>query len=276
MEDLSEKEQIEVIRSWWQENGRYVISGIVIGVGLLFGWNYWKDRQHGTDLGASALYESLLSEVGDTDVAAAEALATRLYGEFGSTIYALHGRLAMARLYMDVGRDQDAAEVLRQVIAARREPETALVARLRLAKILLYQDKTEEVVSLLEGHADTAFAARYHEAIGDAYAARGRIEEAAAAYTAALADDPNTPTVDRTLIQMKLYDLPKVPAGEAMKADTIEGEGVTGDDAVPATLPGEPAAGPDEEPGDDPSAGPGQLPQAEEPPRGDATEGDSE
>lgn len=237
MEDLSEKEQIEVIRSWWRENGRYVISGIVIGAGLLFGWSYWNAQQREARTEASSAYESLLAEVADNDVSAAEAAAGRLYDEFDSTVYALQARLAMSRLYMDVGRDENAAGELRQLLASKRAPEMALVARLRLARILLYQDKPDEVVPLLEGYRDTAFAARYSEALGDAYLAQGRIEDASEAYTAALADDPNTPTVDRTLIQMKLYDLPEVSASAAMEADSIEGDGVAGADAVPESLP---------------------------------------
>lgn len=271
MEDLSEKEQIEAMRSWWSENGRYVISGIVIGAGLLFGWNYWNDQQREARLGASALYESLLAEVADSDVGAAEEAATRLYDEFDATVYALQGRLAMSRLYMDVGRDEDAAESLRQLLAAESDPEMALVARLRLAKILLYQDKPDEVVSLLEGYQDTAFAARYNEALGDAYVAQGRVADAADAYTAALADNPNTPTVDRTLIQMKLYDLPEVPPSDAMEADAIEGEGVAGDDAVPESLPvGEPPVQPV------PAQEPAQEPAGDAEPAGSATDEDTE
>jgi predicted negative regulator of RcsB-dependent stress response len=237
VEDLSEKEQIEVIRGWWRENGRYVVSGIVIGAGLLFGWNYWNNQQREAGLQASGVYESLLVDVADSDVSAAEVAAARLYDEFDSTIYAAQARLAMSRLYMDVGRDEDAAGQLRELLATKREPEMQMVARLRLAKILLYQDKPEEVVTLLEGYRDTAFAARYNEALGDAYLATGRIGDAAEAYTAALADNPNTPTVDRTLIQMKLYDLPEVPPSAAMEADTMPGDGVAGDDAAPAYLP---------------------------------------
>jgi predicted negative regulator of RcsB-dependent stress response len=78
VEDLSEKEQIEVIRGWWRENGRYVVSGIVIGAGLLFGWNYWNNQQREAGLQASGVYESLLVDVADSDVSAAEVAAARL------------------------------------------------------------------------------------------------------------------------------------------------------------------------------------------------------
>ena len=39
MEELSEKEQLDAMRSWWQENGRYVIGGVMLGVAMLVGWN---------------------------------------------------------------------------------------------------------------------------------------------------------------------------------------------------------------------------------------------
>lgn len=229
MDDLlSEKEQIEAIRSWWGENGRFVVSGIVIGVGLLVGWNYWNDRQREAQFGASAVYESLLGEVADADVSAAEEIANQLYEDYEATIYAMQARLAMARMYMDVGRDEDAAEQLRRLLDSKMDPELALVGRLRLAKVLLYQGKPEEVLSLLQDYRDTSFAARYSETLGDAYVALGRIDDAAAAYSAALADNPDTPTVDRALVQMKIYDLPASPAGKALDADAPAGKAASG------------------------------------------------
>lgn len=222
MDDLSEKEQIEAIRSWWQVNGRYIISGIVLGIGLLVGWNYWNAQQRQSQFEASALFETLLVSVANNAVASAESTAARLYDEYGETHYALQSHLSMARLYMDAGRDENAAEELRALLTKQNDEEMALVARLRLAKILLYQDKPQEVVDLLQGYSDSAFAARYNDTLGDALVALGRIEDASVAYTAALADNPNIPTVDRTLVQMKIYDLPDVAVSDAVEADVPE------------------------------------------------------
>lgn len=242
---LSEKEQIEAIRSWWRENGRYVISGIVIGVGLLFGWNYWNDRQRATDLDASSLYEKLLSDVADSKVAPAEEKAASINSEFADTAYALQARLAMSRMYMDLGRDEDAAEQLRQLLAADGSAEMEMVARLRLGKILMYQDKPGEVIDLLEGHRETAFAARYSETLGDAYVAEGRVQEASEAYSAALADNPNLSTVDRTLIQMKIYDLPALPESDDTSNEDAPGVGTPpgGEGEAGAGMPRAPAVG---------------------------------
>lgn len=209
MDDLlSEKEQIEAMRTWWQENGRYVISGIVLGVGILFGWNQWKEYQLTTRLEASALFETLANGIADGELEASEAAANDLYENYASTTYAALARIAMARLYMDNGRDQDAADALAALLELRGDSELQMVGRLRLAKVYLYQDKPQQVIDLLSGFEDTAFAARYDELLGDAYAALGQITDAAAAYTRAMADDPGAPTVNRSLIQMKIVDLP--------------------------------------------------------------------
>lgn len=213
---LTEKEQIEAIRGWWQENGRYIIGGIVLGAALLVGWNYWNSQQQQSAAEASVLYESLLTEVADNNVEAAESKAAGLFDAYDDTVYAGQARLAMARLYMTVGRDQDAADTLAGLLVANGAGELQMVGRLRLAKVLLYQEKPEQVVDLLQGYGETAFAARYAEALGDAYAQLGRYQEARQAYSAALADNPQAPTVDQNLVQMKINDLPaRAPEAEA-------------------------------------------------------------
>lgn len=235
MEDLSEKEQLEVMRTWWQENGRYVIGGILLGVALLAGWNYWQSANKTAELEASTLYEELLERVADGDVEPAEAAAANLYGNYGSTPYAAQARLALARLYMDKGRDQDAAMVLRALLEARGNEQLKPVARLRLARVLLYQDKAQEAIELLEGQAESAFAARFHEALGDAYVALGRFDEAAKAYAVAISDDPTRLTVDRTLVQMKINDLPEpgevAAVDESLQAPADEASGAPAEDS---------------------------------------------
>lgn len=242
---LSEKEQIEAIRSWWRDNGRYIISGVVIGVGLLIGWNYWNNQKAQSALAASGLYESLVSEVADGDTEAAGAIAAALYENHSSSVYAGQARLAMAKLHMDKGRDQDAANELEALVDAGGDSEAAMVGRMRLAKVLLYQEKAGEAIELLQGYKDTAFGPRYSEALGDAYVALGQTDDAREAYTLALADNPNAPTVNRTLVQMKINDLPKETTAAATgEAPDTAGSGSPED----VTLQDEPPVVADDEP----------------------------
>lgn len=215
MDDLlSEKEQIEQIRTWWSVYGGYVILGIAAGALLLFGINYYKNSKLTGQLEASALYQELTDHVVDGDLDDAEVVAGRLHSEYADTPYAAQSKLAIARLYMDRNRDEDAAEVLRELLAGDSGEELKHVARLRLAKILLYQDKAQDVVDLVEGQDNPAFAAAYNEVLGDAYHALDRIADAQAAYQRVLVDPMAQGTVDQRLVQWKSLDLPLASADE--------------------------------------------------------------
>lgn len=229
MDDLqSEKEQIEEMKAWWAEYGRYVIAGVVIAVGLLLGFNYHKNSKLEAELQASDLFESLAGYVVEGDPDAAAPVAEELASNYANTAYAAQSRLVMARLYMDQNRDQDAADALRELLAMNGNGALKHVARTRLARILLYQDKPQEVIDLLAEQTNPGFAGIYAEARGDAFAALGDYEAATAAYEEALADASQS--VNRGLVQMKLLDLPDEmpaplpapePVGEAA-ADEVE------------------------------------------------------
>ena len=222
MDDLqSEKEQIEEMRAWWSEYGKVVIAGVVIGVAGLIGFNQYNASQLESQVAASELYETLVGHVVDGDLDGAEFVADDLVANYADTAYAAQSKLALARLYMDQNRDQDAADTLRELLAMGANEGLQNIGRLRLARVLLYQDKAQEVVDLLEGVDAPSFAALSNETLGDAYAVLGDYKQAADAYNRALTDPSPSPTVDRALVQMKLIDLPEVVVAEAAEPDVV-------------------------------------------------------
>lgn len=239
MNDLSEKEQLDEMRAWWSENGRFVITGVVLGVAIIFGWNQWRSSIENAQIEASNLFEEVMGAVATGDTDTAEVAANNLFDNYERTVYPAQTRLALARLYMDKGRDQDAVEVLRQLIAEGDESEINMVGRLRLAKVLLYQNKPDEVVELMEGRATGGFAARYSEVLGDAYAAKGDYAAAQTAYLAALTEDQSLQTIDNSLIQLKINDLPDLNE-VAATAEALEAAIEAGDVAEePTDVPDE-------------------------------------
>ena len=209
MDDLlSEKEQIEQMRAWWSEYGAFVVSGVVLGAMMLFGINHVKTSRLEAMYAASTLYDELTNFVVDGDVDEAERIVAELRSDYADSHYTAQAALAMARLYMDKNRDQDAANILGELAASNFSREFTQVGRVRLAKILLYQDKASEVVTMLEGQEGGAFAARYAEVLGDAYFALDRVTDARAAYQLALAETGGGATVDQQFVQLKLLDLP--------------------------------------------------------------------
>ncbi|MGB5720496.1 MAG: tetratricopeptide repeat protein, partial [Woeseiaceae bacterium] len=182
---------------------------------LLFGINYYQNSKLEGQLEASALYESLTNHVVDGNLDQAEVVAGELGTTFADTTYAAQAKLAIARLYMDKNRDQDAADALDALLQGSASEQLKQLARLRLARVLLYQDKPQEVVELLEGQDAPGFAASYGEVLGDAYHALGRIAEAEAAYQAVLLDPLSQGTIDQQLVQWKSLDLPQIPSDDA-------------------------------------------------------------
>lgn len=247
---LSEKEQIDQLRSWWSEYGNYVIVGVALGVLGLFGWNYQRTSTAEAEQAASALYDTLAGHVDNGELDEAESVARQITADYGDTVYAAQSKLAMARLYMDNNRDQDAADVLSALLALRGYPELQHIGRIRLAKVLLYQDQPEEALALLEGEDSDAFAARYAEVRGDAHAALNRYDEARAEYQRALeasqleaAVTGSTPSVGTGFIQLKLLDLPfDAPESELPESDLPESD--LSQDEPPTTDPSS-AAGTD-------------------------------
>ncbi len=240
MDDLqSEKEQLDEIRAWWADYGRYVIAGVVIAVALMVGLNQYKSNKLTAEIEASALFESLAGHVFEGELDDAERVADELANNYANTTYAAQSRLAMARLYMDKNRDQDAADVLQELLAMRGNGALRHVGRMRLARVLLYQDKPQEVIDLLVGQDNKAFAGLYAEALGDAFAALGQVEAAGESYRIALAD--TSQTVNRGLVQMKLIDLPDAqPAmpdvgGPEPEAGAPDPDAVTEPDAEPVS-----------------------------------------
>ena len=238
MDDLiSEKEQIEQMRAWWSEYGGYVIGGIGLGIALLVGYNYWQSSRLEAQLAGSALYETLTEHVTTGRLEEAEVVTGELETDYAGTTYAAQARLAMARLYMDKNRDQDAVDVLNELLASEADEALRHVARTRLARVLLYQGQAEEVVDLLEDQESEAFAAVYDELLGDAYTALGRIDDAEAAYQRVMLDPMAQATVNQELVQWKALDLPDAAVP------------VAGDPAQDAQTPA--AEGADDAPGDE-------------------------
>ncbi len=64
----TEEEQVEAIKKWWQENGKSIIAGVVIGITAIFGWRAYDNHTAVQAEAASTLYEQMIgaARVNDT------------------------------------------------------------------------------------------------------------------------------------------------------------------------------------------------------------------
>ena len=240
-EYLSEKEQIEQIREWWRENGWYLIGGVVVaGLGY-FGYNEYQGYRQRQAALASALYTQMQQLVAE-DRIGVEDTFDELVADYPGSPYTDQARLLLARELLVSDTDRAAAE-LRTVMESSADPQLSLVARLRLARVLEYQEDFDAALALLAVDEPGEFAAQMKSIEGDIHVARGAEDDARAAYAEALTL-PGAAGLDRNLLQMKLAEiLPPVPDGSAAVAPAGAAAAAAGSSPADDTAGGDDAGG---------------------------------
>lgn len=198
---LSDREQEEALRNWWRENWRWIFGGIILGLALLAGWQWWRTHTTQRAEQASTLFQEF--QAASADAEKSKDALSRLIADHPSSPYTLQARLLQAKTHVDAAQYDEAATQLRAVIDSADDDELAQVARLRLARVFIQQGKHDDAIKLLNPEEAGAFTARVREVRGDALFAKGDNEGARAEYAAALAANADAQT-DRSLLEMKV------------------------------------------------------------------------
>jgi predicted negative regulator of RcsB-dependent stress response len=171
---LTEGEQWEAVKAWLRSNGFALIAGLAIGALGLVGWRWWEARNERLALEAGAKYLQILESLDKVEIAVAGTHLEELQRDYARSAYVGPAQLAMARVYVATNELDKAAAMLRSVMSDSRDEQLKLVARLRLARILISQAKMEDALTTLGTlPPQSAFTARYAEARGDALLAKG-------------------------------------------------------------------------------------------------------
>ncbi len=216
-EYLTDDEQAEALKSWWRDNWAWVLSGVVVGLGLLVGWQYYQRyTAQRADAASSAIEE--FAKVQASDKARAEVLFKDLTDKYAATPYAVQAQLLQAQNAVDSNDLPRAEAALRAVMADSKDPELVLIAKLRLARVLIEQGKPDDAMALLDIEAASAFAAQAHEVRGDALYAKQDLSGARSEYQAALKAFKSSEAADTSLLELKLLDVGGVPTADTSVA----------------------------------------------------------
>jgi predicted negative regulator of RcsB-dependent stress response len=222
---LSENEQWEALKRWLKENGAWIVGGIVIGGGLLVGYRQWDKHTTQQSQAAAAEFSQLQAAVTSGNAAEAEKLTGDLHQQFESTPYADHAELSLARLHVEKGELDKAAEKLRTIADKSDDKYLREVARLRLARVELAQNKPDAALATLGETKAGAFSAAYSEVRGDVLLAKGDRSGALDAYRAAFLESQGAGG-EGSQLQLKINELTTVAdtAPPAPKEAPAEGE----------------------------------------------------
>jgi predicted negative regulator of RcsB-dependent stress response len=206
-ENMNEKEQWEELKAWLRENSVWIVAGVLVGAGGVGGWRLYQERVERLAHEASEKYQQLLGALNGNDRTRATAIVSELGREHVGSSYLDQAQLAMARAAVDAGDFARAHGLLEAIMKSSKDPELALVARLRLARVQIAEGKVDDALATLRS-ADAAgeFAPRFAEVRGDALLAKGDRKGALEAYREASA--AKTPgVVDPDTLDLKTRDL---------------------------------------------------------------------
>lgn len=191
---LDEHEQGERVRGWLRNNGAGLAGGVLIGLALIFGWQWWQKRTHLQDQQAYDRYDQASKAVAAGDLAKAKAEVSAMGADSG--VYGTLAQLSLAKAQVDGKKLDEAIATLR---AIKPEPALRSVVNQRLARLLIETGKPDEAVKVI---GESSLASDL-EIRGDALLAAGKQEEAKAAYLKALTSmDVAAP--ERRLVEIKL------------------------------------------------------------------------
>jgi predicted negative regulator of RcsB-dependent stress response len=201
--DLEEQEQIDALKHFWRDYGRLIIAAVVafiVGVGGTQGWKYYKRSQAEQ---ASVQFVKLEEALGKGDVTEIRNVAQDIITEYARTPYAQMAALVVAQTEREAGDLDAAAQRLQWVVDHARTEEVQILARLRLAAVLLDQEEYDAALQLLDHEVTEAFVGAYANLRGDVLVAQGKTAEARAQYEQAV-EQSRENSAWRDVVQLKL------------------------------------------------------------------------
>lgn len=208
-------EQGEIVKKWLQQNGSAIVMGLVLAFGGLFGFKQWQTWQQTKGQQSYAEFEVMNNHLTEGQLDTAMDNYQILQDDHAKSPYASMAALQMARARVESKQPDLAINLLRQVMESGRPEGLKVVARERLARLLLDQGKAEEALSVINGETRLdGYESRYAETRGDILVGLGRKEEAVAAYQQAL-DTLDEGLGDRAFLVLKMESLGVVPEDEA-------------------------------------------------------------
>lgn len=203
-EYLTEQEQIQQLKTWIKQYGFTILGGIIIAILVTSGWHYWQDYRNRILSHASIVYDEMLTLRAQNNTDSANVQAKKLLSHYPRTPYAQMAAFTLARDAVLKKNYPEAITQLNWVLDHSSEHALKEIARIRLARILITENKPDAALDTLKKVEDNSFIGLINEVRGDAYLALKNPALARNAYQLALTEIPNA-EISRPILQMK-YD----------------------------------------------------------------------
>lgn len=204
--DLQEQEQVETLKAWWKDNGKWLLLVLAIALGGYGGMQGWQAYKTNQALAASSLFFDLTKQVESGDPKRINDAATAVVSNYGGSAYAPRAYLLASQINLQLGDSARAKTQLQWVVKNASEDGLKNVARLNLVAMLLDEKNFAEAQELLDAPHPDSYDNLYADLKGDMLSAQGKKEEARAAYQKAL-EKTDSKSQYSALIRLKLETL---------------------------------------------------------------------
>ena len=208
----TDEEQVEALKQWWADNGRSIMTGLIVALAVVVGVRWWMASQNAERETASLQYEQMLQQLSSEQTEQAQQTGSHILENYEDTPYAVLAAMALAKTALEQGDRQTAVLHLRWANDHAESDAVKDLARLRLARALLAEGNTDEALKLASEKAGSAYEGAFAAVRGDVFAALGNTAKASAAYNEAV-NNPETPQGLRQVLRMKLENLPLAAEG---------------------------------------------------------------
>jgi len=198
-----DQDSIDGIKTWWDKFGTaitVVLTALLVTIGGTQAWKYYQQQQAQQ---AADLYVLLQQVQSSNDPVRINDAAHLLTEGFPSSGYAPRAAFVAAEADVQAGNNKRAIQNLQWIIDNAKETAMHNLARLRIAGILLDEEKYDEALRLMSTPHDATFAGLYLDRKGDILAASKKISEARLSYQAAI-DKLSKNNNYYNIVQMKL------------------------------------------------------------------------
>ena len=210
---MTEDEQLEVMKKWWNRYGNLVTIFLSLILLCIAGYRYMHWHHDKITQQASITYENMMVALSNQDVKSVKSYANELVKDYSHSVYEDVAHMTLAKIYVSKNKlDQAKNELL---VVANKSDMTTLkqIAKIRIARILAAEKSYSNALKELSVVDDQTYLPVINELKGDIYGATGKYQEAVAAYRLAI-DEVKNNGMGNLFLEMKTNEL-------AMKTQTM-------------------------------------------------------
>ncbi|REF27572.1 putative negative regulator of RcsB-dependent stress response [Xenorhabdus cabanillasii] len=199
----TETEQVDAIKRFFVNNGKYIAVGLVLGIGAIVGWRYWQSHQTNQLQDTAVQFEQLnksLASGSKESITAVEKFANET-----NNIYGVMTDMELAKHAADKNDLAQAEKYLLVASGKAKDQNMVDLSNIRLARVQLAEDKTDAALKTLEQVKSKGWQLVAEDIRGDILAKKGNIKGAREAYSNGL--NAQGSQALKSMIQIKLDNL---------------------------------------------------------------------